>query len=193
MIDISDKLNEMAAEEMSRLLEKDKHGWSSGKHRVIRDMQPDKKGDLGEQFVAWLIEQTGRRTICSQRTDPTHKHWDIKVETDDITLEVKTATLGYSTPSFQHEGLEQNRRCDGIVFFDIAPDKLYITCMCKHTFDWKSAHKRRTGIQIKKDLKLKQLESDNHEITSVADFERHYETMLQEILDWRERQRGKPE
>ena len=117
MINISERLNEMAVTELERLEEKDKHGWKIGKHLIIRSMQPDKKGDLGENFIAWILEQAGKEAICTARPDPTYKQWDIKVKTDDITLEVKTATLGYGTPSFQHEGLEQNRLCDGIVFF----------------------------------------------------------------------------
>lgn len=192
MIDISDKLNELAARELRALAERDKHGWESGKFRKIRSMQPDKKGDLGEDFIVWLLQESGRSTTCTRRTDPTNKQWDIRVDSDSITLEVKTATLGYSNSTFQHEGLEQNRRCDGIVFLDISPDTLYITCFCKHTFNWKAAHHRRYGVQFKKDLTLKWLKESGHEVRNIDDFERQYAPMLAEIRRWHEKQRDKP-
>lgn len=192
MIDIHEKLDDMAAAELRRLAERDKHGWASGKFLKIRRMQPDKKGDLGEDFVVWLLEESGREATCTRRTDPTNKQWDIRVDSDDITVEVKTATLGYSNPTFQHEGLEQNRVCDGVIFLDIAPDEIYITCICKHTFDWKKAHRRRHGVQIKKDLALKRLQENGHQIKNLADFEQHYTQMLKEIMHWREKQRNKP-
>lgn len=179
----------MIHQERARQLEKDRHKWEEGRFNAFRKLSPDTKGDLGENFIVWLLCENGRAAECNAGTDPTEKHWDIDVKSDEVTLEVKTATLGYSTPSFQHENLEQNRKCDGLVFLDIAPDTIYITCMCKHTFDWKGAHHRRHGIQFKKDLTLKWVREHGSEVKKMQDFMRNYDKMLSEIRDYRQRTR----
>ena len=172
MTDIKNKLATLIADEAARQAGLDKHGWRAGKFKLMRELQTDKRGDVGEEFVVWMLTQIGKEAFCSSRTDPTRKHWDIYVKDDDISLEVKTATLGYATNNFQHENLEQNRDCDGIVFFDIAPSDLYITFMCKATFAWSAAHRRRHGIHFKKDLSLKWLRENNKQLTSADDFAR---------------------
>jgi hypothetical protein len=192
MTNIYKKFVAMTQAELNDMPSKDKHGWDTGKFKNFRSLQPDKKGDIGEDYIVWLLEQSGRKATCTRRTDPTMKHWDIVVDTDRITLEVKTATLGYSTSSFQHENLEQNRNCDGIIFFDVAPNTVYITFMCKHTFDWNKAHRRRHGIQYKKDFRLKWVKENNSEIKTLDDFVKGYKVMLAEIKKIKKEQsRGK--
>ena len=193
MTDIYAKLINLAQKEIALMPDKDKHGWLKGKFNNFRTLQADKKGDVGEDYVVWLLEQSGRKAICTRRTDPTNKHWDIAVETDDITLEVKTATLGFSNSTFQHENLERDRNYDALVFVDIAPNTIYITFMCKHTFIWGDSHHRRTGIQHKKDLSLKWLNENGSKVETLKDFIAGYEAMLKEVRQHKSQQRGKYE
>lgn len=194
MINIGEKFNKMVLQELRRLAKRDKHGWKSGQFRRFRTLQASNRGRLGENFIVWFLEQSGRKATCTRRTDPTNKQWDIRVDSDNITLEVKTATLGYSKSTFQHEAFEKDRQCDGMVFLDIAPNAIYITCLCKHTFKWKEkSHHRRYGVHHKIVWTLKQLEEGGHKIRNIADFKRHYLAMLEEILKWRKKQRNKPE
>lgn len=184
---IHDKLTQFVAVEIASLEKKDKHEWLSGKFKDMRILQPSKRGDVGEAFIVWLLKESGRDAKCPPSTDPTHKQWDIFVHSDDISLEVKTATLGFTNATFQHENLEQNRNYDGLVLLDIAPNELYITCFCKHTIDWSRQHRRRTGIQYKKDLRLSKM--GENRLESIEDFEKHYSRMLDEIMEWRKRPR----
>ena len=193
MTDLLQHFYEMADKKRLEKMMKDRHGWEDGKFNIFRTLPIDNKGDIGEDFIVWLLEQTGRKAICTRRTDPTMKHWDIKVEDDNITLEVKTATLGYNSLTFQHEGFEPNRNCDGIVLLDIAPDNIYISCICKWTMQWKKTHHRRTGIQHKHDTKLRELKEEGHEISTIDDFERHYNAMVEAVHAYKIKRAGKPE
>lgn len=167
---------------------KDRHGWSVGKFRAIRELPADLRGEFGEKFIVKLLTQIGKEVIHSQTTDASEKHWDL-IE-GGITLEVKTATLGTSTSSFQHENLEKERRCDGIIFVDIAPNDLYITCQPKYTINWSALHRRRTGISYKWDFSLKKVQQNK--VQSLADFTRIYTTMITQIKEYKQKKKAFP-
>ena len=131
----------------------DPHGWLDGEFSRIRKLQIDSRGDAGEHFVASVLRRMGKKVEHDSGTDSKKKHWDLTA--DGVKLEVKTATLGMSEPSFQHEGVEKDRGYDGIVFVDIAPDDVYISFMAKRDITWGRPHKRRYGKHYKIDFRLR--------------------------------------
>ena len=136
----------------------DPHGWRGGEFADGRNLQIDSRGDAGEKFVASVLEQLDK-TVERNEGMASDKEWDLKA--DGIKLEVKTATLGTTAASFQHEGVEKDRDYDGLVFVDIAPNDVYISLMAKRDVHWERFHNRRYGIQYKMDFRLFQGEDDH--------------------------------
>ncbi len=104
------------------------------------------------------------------RLDRTHKHWDIK--TDDITIEVKTATLGRTNATFQHENIEKDRNYDVLVFVDIAPNDVYLSWFTKCDVQWKSLHRRANSNFYKWDIRLNKV-IDNR-VSCIEDIRKGY-------------------
>ena len=151
---IKEFLHEAISEGLKKESEKpDPHGWRGGEFADGRNLQIDSRGDAGEHFVASVLRRMGKKVEHDSGTDPKKKHWDLIA--DGVKLEVKTATLGMSKPSFQHEGVEKDRGYDGIVFVDIAPDDVYISFMAKRDITWGRPHKRRYGKHYKIDFRLR--------------------------------------
>ncbi len=175
MDDLHSKFNKIINKKLRDMRSQDKHGWHDGKFKKIRSIQTDNRGDVGELFIVHLLKSIGKKVKHTAATNPQLKQWDIVVETDDLTLEVKTASLGITTPSFQHENLEKDRNYDGLILLDIAPNNLYLTCLCKECIDWKNPHRRRSSTFYKMDLKLKDVQE--REIKTLDDFERIYNEM----------------
>lgn len=174
---------------IAEIKQKDKHGWQSGVYHEIRYLQADKRGDVGERFIVKLLKEMGIKNVKhTSATDPENKHWDITA--DGITIEVKTATIGMSKSTFQHENLEKNRGCDMYIFCDITPNDVYITCLAKQEMNWKDMHHRRTGIAYKLDFPLNKIE--DNKVVSLADFKRLYEKAAKDVLKHK-RARRKPE
>ncbi len=164
---------------------KDKHGWLGGEFIEIRRMQADNRGSVGEDFVVALLQMLGKTVTHTGRTDPQNKQWDIVA--DGIRLEVKLATLGANTPTFQHENLEKDRQYDGIVFVDVAPNDIYITCVAKCDIEWNKLHRRRHGIHYKMDWTLSKIKENKME--TLGDFSAAYEKMAQRIISAKEYRR----
>lgn len=164
--------------------------WDEGPFIGIRRLQPDNRGEVGERFLCRLFQDLGYEVELSQVTDPTKKHWDLRID-GATKLEVKTATLG-STRTFQHENLEKDRDFDGVVLLDVAPDSIYLTFAAKASIPWTSAndrwsrnpkklHRRRQGIAYKWDLSLQDVE--DRRVETIEDVRRGFEAMLTEIAE----------
>ena len=101
----------------------------------LMELTPDGLGEFGENFATTLLKELGKPydIKCSTSTDV--KEYDILITHQlsrmSMGVEVKTATLGNSAPSFQHENIEPRRRFDAILFMDFAPDELYATFLTK--------------------------------------------------------------
>ena len=143
--------------------------WAGGFFQEMRKLQPDLRGEVGEEFIADVLAQAGYSVEVNRETDPTRKHWDVRVS-GTIKLEVKTATLGADGRTFQHENFEKDRDYDAVVLVDVAPNDLYLTVAPKDTLpftrqndNWtrnpKQMHRRRHGIAYKWDLHLRDVES----------------------------------
>ena len=164
--------------------------WVKGAFMQIRALTPDTRGELGEEFVERLLVSLGYTVERSNVTDRTKKHWDLRV--NGVALEIKTATVGKSGRSFQHENIEKDRDYDGIVLLDIAPDAIYLTAASKKDLPFnspndlwtkspKQMHRRAHGIQYKWDLSIKDVA--DREIKSLTDVERLMADLLPPVSE----------
>ena len=159
---------------------RDMHGWEGGIFREILNLPIDNRGEVGEEFVATMLRLLGKEIIHERGIiDRKNKQWDIIA--DNIRLEIKTATLGKSAATFQHENLERNRDWDGLILVDVAPNTIYVKCEAKINIDWSRHHKRVAASVIKYDISLKKAKQENLEVKTLADFSRMYENMVASI------------
>ncbi len=168
------------------IAEKNRKKWKSCFFAPIQQLTADGKGTVGERFVAEMLRKLGHDVEHNQSTDRTKKGYDIMVD-GKIKLEVKLATLGNHSNTFQHESIERNRDYDAIVFIDVGPDDVYITCAkkedlpfssksCKFTVKPKMMHKRDTGSLYKWDFSLKDVE--NRRVRTLNDFSKIFAGIL---------------
>jgi hypothetical protein len=154
----------------------------TSRHINIQTLTPDEVGDVGEELIFTTLKNSGNYDVTwSKKTK--NKEYDVKAKNKtnkrNHRIEVKTATLGNSTSSFQHDGLKKHRKFDNIIFVDIGPDDMYITCSTKEELPWleastnplvprKSKMTVRENGDYKYDLMLKQVK--NNLITNETDF-----------------------
>lgn len=164
--------------------------WNGSTYESIKDFEIDLRGKIGELLVERLLEDLGVKTESNDETDRTKKHWDIRDLTNGIDIEVKTATEGNKSKTFQFEGFEKSRDYHAVILLGIAPDEMFITCAPKkflpfgekdnrYTKNAKKMHRREHGIQYKWTLSRKDME--DRQINTLKDFKNHYETLIEEI------------
>ena len=158
----------------------DRHGWEESDFNAIRGLQADIRGAVGEDFLADMLRALGKKVEHSADTDAENKHWDMTA--DGITLEVKFASMGSKTPSFQHESIESKRNYDGLVIVDVAPDGIYITCLAKRDIPWDKLHNRRYGEDVYK-WTLNRNKISDRKMETLADFATAYEKMEKRIKE----------
>lgn len=137
---------------------------AESKFKKLLGLTIDTRGSIGEAFIAEALKQASYKVEFNSQTDPRKKHWDIKVN-NKYTFEVKTASLGNSAKTFQHENIEKDRDYTALVLLDIGPDEIYLTVAPVDTLpftipnnNWtiqkKKMHRRRSAIYLKWDLSL---------------------------------------
>lgn len=137
----------------------DRHGWNDGVFADILKLSIDQRGKVGEKLIETALRETGVPGVTrAGKVDRTKKHWDIR--TADLDIEVKTATLGRNTNTFQHESIERDRQYHALALLDIAPNAVYLTWKTKASIDWRKLHRRANSNFYKLDLKLSALESN---------------------------------
>lgn len=101
--------------------------WDNSEWKNISELENDDVGRVGEE----IISQFCKKAQISSEIDGT-KTKQIGGGVGDGTIkgktcEIKTARLGSSIPSFQHELGEVPWRANYMIFLDIAPTKMYVT------------------------------------------------------------------
>lgn len=157
----------------------DRHGWDDGVFADILRLSIDQRGRVGEALLAQALCAAGVPgvTLAAGKKDRTNKHWDIR--TADMDIEVKTATLGRNTNTFQHESIERDRQYHALALLDIAPNDVYLTWKTKARIDWRALHRRANSNFYKLDLKLSALEGNK--IRTVDDVLAGYDAALKEL------------
>lgn len=101
--------------------------WSDSKWKNISDLENDDVGGVGEE----IIDELCKKSQIDSDIDGTKTKQlgggigDGKI--NGATCEIKTARLGSSGSSFQHELGEIPWKAKYMIFLDIAPEKMYIT------------------------------------------------------------------
>lgn len=164
----SDLLKSIIDEKVIETRKRDVWQQKNARFAPIKDLSVDTRGVVGERFVEQLLKNMGHFVERNEITDRTNKHWDLRVNRN-ITLEVKTATIGKEGRTFQHENIERDRNYDALVLLDIAPDAIYLTVAKKDllpfnrpndnfTATLKNMHRRAHGILYKWDLSLRDVQ-----------------------------------
>ncbi|MGR3913831.1 MAG: hypothetical protein OD918_04795 [Gammaproteobacteria bacterium] len=170
--ELQDVINGVLAER------EDKHGWDRGLFANILLVSADQRGEIGERLIERLLKKAGVPGVTrAGKVDRTKKHWDIR--TDDMDIEVKTATLGRNINTFQHESIEKDRDYTAMIFVDIAPGEIYITCTAKKNIDWNSLHRRANSIFYKWDMTLKDVARNR--VSTISNFSAAYERLKKEV------------
>lgn len=143
------------------------HNWNSDStYEPLRIMNSiDDKGEVGEMLLYEVLKDhfkvNWEKAVTSRELH--EKDWDIIIQ--GITIEVKTATMGNTSKTFQHEKFFKNRNYDAVVFLDFTPDEFYITFAKKTDIIWDRLHKRKVnGVltsEYKFDFSLKNLKEKN--------------------------------
>ena len=129
--------------------------WTESPLVKLTNVEIDTRGTVGELLVVNLLKAGGRNPVYNEnKTDPA-KHWDFMC--DDLTYEVKTASLGKGGNNFQHENIFKTRLYDGLIFVDIAPEDIYISMWVKTDIKWGELHSRENGTYYKWDTSLTNL------------------------------------
>tara|TARA_Y100001958_G_C21121481_1_gene465448 strand:+ start:158 stop:775 length:618 start_codon:yes stop_codon:yes gene_type:complete len=108
-------------------LKQERNIWDNSEWKNISELENDDVGGVGEEIINEFckkaqivsnIDGTKTKQVGGGSGDGTIK---------DETCEIKTARLGSSGGSFQHELGEEPWKAKYMIFFDIAPKKMYIT------------------------------------------------------------------
>lgn len=101
--------------------------WEDSKWKYIAELENDDVGSVGEEIINQFCYLAGIE--CDIDGTKTKKlgggEGDGKINGKSV--EIKTARLGSSGSSFQHELGELPWKANYMIFLDIAPDKMYIT------------------------------------------------------------------
>lgn len=101
--------------------------WGNSKWKHISDLENDDVGRVGEEIINELCKKA---QITSKIDGTKTKQLGGGIGDGEIkgeTCEIKTARLGSSGSSFQHELGEVPWKAEYMIFLDISPEKMYIT------------------------------------------------------------------
>lgn len=135
-----------------------KDNWNAkSRFLSVKNLNNDETGEVGELLLQEIFSKNGHKVEYEKAITSENKDWDIII--DDIKIEVKTATIGRVSKTFQHEKFFKNRNYDAFIFLDFTPNELWATIAAKKDIVWKNLTKRMVrGIftsEYKFDLSLK--------------------------------------
>jgi hypothetical protein len=102
--------------------------WKDSPYKDLVKLQSNNVGNVGEELINDICKSSGIDADCNGAKTKQKGGGEGDGKIMDIAVEVKTAHLGSSTPSFQHE-LGEVPWSGGkyMIFVDIAPSCIYIT------------------------------------------------------------------
>ena len=101
--------------------------WENSFYKVVTELESNNVGNVGEKIIHKIcIESKIISSIDGSKTKQLGggKEGDGKIKNKSV--EVKTARLGSTSPSFQHELGENPWHANYIIFVDISPINVYI-------------------------------------------------------------------
>jgi hypothetical protein len=125
---------------------------SNSRYEPLRTLSSiDDKGEVGEMLLNEILKNHFN-VKWEKAVTSLDKDWDIVI--NDIKIEVKTATMGNTAKTFQHEKFFKNREYDAILFLDFTPDNLYLTYAKKSDILWDKLHKRKVNDVLTSEFKF---------------------------------------
>ena len=101
--------------------------WIDSKWKYISEIENDDVGSVGEEIIdTWCKKASIDSDINGKKTKKLGGG-DGDGKINGRTCEIKTARLGSNSKSFQHELGEMPWKAEFMIFFDIAPEKMFIT------------------------------------------------------------------
>ena len=127
----------------------------------IRELTNDETGDIGELLVEKIFRKYKFDVEYTRAETAKEKDWDIIVKDGGkkVKIEIKTATLGNTAETFQHENIDKNRKYDALLILDFAPTDLY--CCIAWKKDIKFNKLSRLPKRNKLDTSIHQYEASN--------------------------------
>ena len=113
--------------------------WFNSKWKYIKDLKSDYVGRIGEKFIQKCCDISN---IKCDINGVGNKGCFYDGYIKDKKVEIKTASMGCKTNSFQHEMGEKPWTSDYIIFVDISPEVFYLTIFKNYTEEhYKSRNK----------------------------------------------------
>ncbi len=153
--------------------------WPNSTYERFWNPEIDQRGQVGELLCVEVLKSFGCTVKYEKDETKEDKQWDLI--SDGMKLEVKLACRGKRNKTFQHENLDKTRWFDGIIIIDIAPEKIYLSCIAKKDLNWKKMHRRKDSTFYKYDYTEKTLAANNMAIKTTEDFYQKYLEMKQRI------------
>lgn len=182
------EIKEIVTNVIAEVTKANPSSWAGSDFAGVKLVEIDNRGDIGELIVVKMLRALGRDVSYNPGATSEDKNWDLIC--DDFFYEVKTATLGKDEITFQHENIYKTRQYDGLIFVDIAPNDLYVSCFDKRSIDWRSLHHRKDSVFYKWDTHLKETRKNpvlQNRITQLSDFQEKFENMENKIKTHRAR------
>jgi hypothetical protein len=126
--------------------EDNKDIWKNSPYKDLVKLQSNNAGIVGEEFINNICKISGIDAECdgSKTKQKGGGEGDGKIM--GISVEIKTAHQGSSSPSFQHELGEVPWKCGKfMIFVDIAPECIYLTIFKNFT---EATYKSREKLSI---------------------------------------------
>lgn len=158
--------------------------WYSSPFYPIKTLEIDQRGAVGERICVAILSKCGYEV--DYEADVTRQHKDYDLRCQGMRVEVKTATRGAKSKTFQHESILRNAHWDGIILLDIAPNNIYVACRLNSEVPWVESdplwgrcHRRKDSTHFKWTLSVKQHQALDTEVKDIADFQRCFDAMVQ--------------
>jgi hypothetical protein len=108
--------------------EEDNNIWENSRFESIRKLQKNNVGIVGEKSINDICKQCGIDAYCNGAKTKQRGGGEGDGKVMGKSVEIKTAHLGSSQPTFQHELTEKPwETAKYMIFNDIAPEHIYLT------------------------------------------------------------------
>ena len=118
----------VSAIDIQRQKETEANIWKDSKYKYIAELESNNVGNVGENLIQKICENLGiESSINGAKTKLKGGGTDGDGRIKGRSVEIKTARLGASMSSFQHELGEHPWKAEFIAFVDVAPAHIYLT------------------------------------------------------------------
>jgi hypothetical protein len=101
--------------------------WKNSPYKDLVKLQSNNVGNVGEELINHICKTTGIDADCNGAKTKKIGGGEGDGKIMSISVEIKTAHQGSSSPSFQHELGEVPWKAPYMIFVDISPECIYLT------------------------------------------------------------------